>query len=148
MIPSVTGLVRDDDGRLLMMQRSDTRRWELPSGQIEPGEAPAQALVREVWEETGLVVRPERLVGVFGGREGFRFVYPHGDEIEVFVSVFECRVVGGALGNRDGEALDLRFFAWDEMPELIAGYPRELFAPGARPPAFQWKEEWLAPGSG
>jgi len=143
MVPSVSAIIRDDEGRILLMKRSDTGRWELPSGQLDPGEAPAEGLLREVFEETGLAVRPIRLAGVYGGREGFRFVYPHGDQIEVFVAVFECRVVGGTIGNRDGEATDVRFFPWDELPEFIAGYPRELFRPGADAPSFQWNEAWL-----
>jgi len=65
-------------------------------GAIDPGEAPAQAVVREVWEETGLRVVPERLVGVFGGLD-YRYTYPNGDEVETTVIMFECRPVDGEL---------------------------------------------------
>ena len=43
------------------------------------------------------------------------------------VALFECRVVGGSLGGLDGETLELRYFAPEEIPNLDAGYPRHLF---------------------
>jgi 8-oxo-dGTP pyrophosphatase MutT (NUDIX family) len=54
-----------------------------------PSENPAQAIVREVREETGLKVKPERIVGVFGGN-GFRLEYSNGDQVEYTVGLLEC----------------------------------------------------------
>lgn len=105
--PGVSALVRDDDGRLLLEHRADSGDWSLPGGAVDPSEAPAQALVREVREETGLVVRPRRLVAVIGPQ---LIVYPHGDRLEVTTSVFDCEVVGGRLAALDGESLELRYF--------------------------------------
>lgn len=136
LLPGVAGVVRDAGGAVLMHRGADDGRWSLPAGAIEPGESPAQAVVREVREETGLEVVPEQLLGVFGGT-GFRHVYPNGDEAEYTVVVFGCRVVGGRLEPRDGEALELRYFAPESMPPLRLRYPPELFqrsAPG--PPLF------------
>ncbi|HZG04795.1 MAG TPA: NUDIX domain-containing protein [Streptomyces sp.] len=48
-------------GRLLMVRVRGRDCWELPGGGIEPGETPRQAAVRELWEETGQTVAPERL---------------------------------------------------------------------------------------
>jgi 8-oxo-dGTP pyrophosphatase MutT (NUDIX family) len=142
-VPSIAAIVRDPAGRVLLQRRSDNGAWGLPAGAIDPGEAPALALVREVWEETGLVVAPERIAGVFGGADGFRFVYPNGDRIETTVVVFECRVLGGELGGRDDETIELRYFAPDEMPPLAAGYPRDLFGAAlGREAVFQWDPGW------
>jgi 8-oxo-dGTP pyrophosphatase MutT (NUDIX family) len=126
LVPGVAALVRDEAARVLLLRRADDGRWGLPAGAIDPGESPAQAVVREVREETGLVVRPTRVAGVFGGR-GFRHRYPNGDEAEYTVVVFDCEVTGGELGSRDGEALELRYFAADEIPQLRVRYPRALF---------------------
>jgi 8-oxo-dGTP pyrophosphatase MutT (NUDIX family) len=126
LLPGVAAIVRDDDERVLFMHRADDGRWGLPAGAIDPGESPAQAIVREVREETGLVVRPSRVAGVFGGL-GFRHRYPNGDEAEWTVTVFECEIVGGVLAPQDGEALELRYFAAEAAPTLQLPYPRTLF---------------------
>jgi 8-oxo-dGTP pyrophosphatase MutT (NUDIX family) len=57
-IPGVAAVIHDEAGRILLQQNTGDRVWSLPAGSIEPGEAPAQAVVREVWEETSLKVRP------------------------------------------------------------------------------------------
>jgi len=65
-IPCVGAVITDRAGRLLLIQRGhepEAGRWSLPGGRIEPGESDRQALVREVREETGLVVAPGRLIG-------------------------------------------------------------------------------------
>src|SRR3982750_2227707 len=110
LLPGVAAIVRDAEGRVLFMRRADDGRWGLPAGAVDPGESPAEAIVREVREETGLVVRPARVAGVFGGVR-FRHRYPNGDEAEYVAVVFDCEVSGGELASRDGEALDLRYFA-------------------------------------
>ena len=66
LLPSVSVLVRRDN-RCLFGRHRDSGRWVPPGGTCEPGETPAETGAREVWEETGLEVRPTRLLGVFGG---------------------------------------------------------------------------------
>lgn len=63
------GFVTDAQGRALVLQRSEGQflpgYWELPSGHVEAGEAPEQAALREVKEETGLIVSVGPLVSQF-----------------------------------------------------------------------------------
>jgi len=127
LVPSVTALIRDAQGRILLHRRSDNGEWDLPGGAIDPGETPAQALVREVWEETGLEVEPARIVGVFGGGSGFRSTYPNGDQVEYTDILFECRVLGGSLTAHDGEALEFRYFPPADLPAVSFAYPPDLF---------------------
>ena len=126
LLPGVSAIVRDAEERVLFMRRADDGRWGLPAGAVDPGETPAEAIVREVREETGLVVRATRVAGVFGGA-GYRHRYPNGDEAEWTVAVFDCDPIGGELAPRDGEALELRYFAPEEAPMLQLPYPRSLF---------------------
>jgi 8-oxo-dGTP pyrophosphatase MutT (NUDIX family) len=88
LIPAVAAIVRDEAGRVLLQQRHDDS-WSLPAGAMEPGESPTVAVIREVFEETGLQVRPSRIAAVVGG-SSCRVRYPNGDEVEYVVTVFDC----------------------------------------------------------
>lgn len=66
VIPCVGAVIKDADGRLLLVRRGHEPGkglWSLPGGRVEDGESDAEALVREVAEETGLAVTPGRLAG-------------------------------------------------------------------------------------
>ena len=66
LIGCVGAVIKDADGRLLLIRRGHEPGkglWSLPGGRIEDGETDAQAVVREVAEETGLAVTPGRLIG-------------------------------------------------------------------------------------
>jgi 8-oxo-dGTP diphosphatase len=69
MMPGAAAFIRNDQGEILLQRRSDTGQWVLPGGAIDPDEEPADAVVREVWEETRLKVVPDKLIGVYGGPE-------------------------------------------------------------------------------
>jgi 8-oxo-dGTP diphosphatase len=62
---SVAGVVVNSEGRVLVVRRRDTGRWEPPGGVLEPDETIEQGVVREILEETGVVVSVERLTGVY-----------------------------------------------------------------------------------
>src|SRR5215468_8681761 len=114
MLPGVAAVIRDAEGRVLVHERHDDGAWSLPAGAIEPGETPASAVVREAREETGLEVRPDRILGVFGWPR-LRHRYPNGDLVEYLVVVFRCEILGGALEARDGEATDFRWCTREEL---------------------------------
>ena len=142
LVPSAAAIVRDAGGRILVQRRSDNGAWSLPAGAVGPGEAPAQAAVREVWEETGLVVTPTALLGVYGG-EGFRTRYPNGDEVEYTVAVFACRPVDGRTPRpNDDESTAVAWAPPDAMPPLGLPYPPELFTHQGAAAMFDWRPEW------
>jgi len=138
LLPAVAALIRDGKGRILLQRRADDGRWNLPAGAIDPGESPDEAVVREVCEETGLEVRPVRVAGVFGGRDGFRHRYPNGDEVEFTAIVFECAVVGGSLDTGDEETAELGWFRLDARPPLSIEYPLEAMLSGG-PAVFRFR---------
>jgi 8-oxo-dGTP pyrophosphatase MutT (NUDIX family) len=78
-LSSATAVVLDERGRILLARRSDTGAWALPGGIIDPAEQPAHAVIREVFEETGVIAEPERLIEVAVSP---RFAYPNGDEVQ------------------------------------------------------------------
>jgi 8-oxo-dGTP pyrophosphatase MutT (NUDIX family) len=146
VLPSVTALVWNTDRQLLCLQQEEGGPWTLPGGIVDPEEAPAQALVREVWEETGVKIRPDRIVGVFGSTEGFRRTYANQDQVEFVDVVFECHAVGGRLECRDGEAVTVRYFEVSEIAALPIAYPVNLatLIGSSGEPIFHWDEKWLA----
>jgi 8-oxo-dGTP diphosphatase len=62
---SVAGVVVDEAGRVLVIQRRDNGRWEPPGSILERDETFEEGVVREVAEETGVTVEVERLTGVY-----------------------------------------------------------------------------------
>jgi 8-oxo-dGTP pyrophosphatase MutT (NUDIX family) len=133
LVPVAGALIRDAEGRVLLQHRTDGL-WGLPGGAIEPGETPAESIVREVREETGLEVVPERLTAVLGGPD-YRHRYGNGDKVELILILFDCRVVGGELRPQSDETRALRYLAPAEFPPLILPFPPELFAPRTEPGA-------------
>lgn len=124
MMPGVAAVILNAEGAILLQQRPDNRHWGLPGGAIEPGEEPAEALVREVREETGLEVVVERLTGVYGGAAGIG-QYPNGDRFAIINMTFVCRVVGGTLSGDPDETADLRYFPPDDLPEMLTPRHRQ-----------------------
>jgi 8-oxo-dGTP pyrophosphatase MutT (NUDIX family) len=113
--PAAGAAVFDERGRLLLQRRRDNGRWGLPGGALDTGESLAHTVQREVLEETGLRVRPVRLVGVYAGYE---LAYPNGDRVFPVAALFTCEAAGGALCADGDETAELRYFKRDEMPHL------------------------------
>jgi 8-oxo-dGTP pyrophosphatase MutT (NUDIX family) len=133
LLPSVAGIVRDEGGRLLLVQQRDDDIWSTPGGSIEPNETPADAVVREVWEETNLLVRPTRLLGVYGG-PAFVVRYPNGDETQYVSIIFECAVESGEARPDNDETTAARYFTFEEaasarLSPWLTGVLRMLFDP-------------------
>lgn len=135
LLPSVTAIVFGDGGEILLVRQRDGNVWSTPGGSIEPDETPADAVVRETWEETGLVVRPVALIGVFGG-PGFVVRYANGDETQYVMSVFSCSVESGELTGSNDEVTAARFVAEAEFRTLaVPPWTREVLPLCyARPP--------------
>ncbi len=114
----VAAIITDAQGRILLQRRSDNGRWGMPGGGVEIGESVAEAIVREVREETGLHVEVERLVGVYSDPKLQVVRYPSGDVVHYVSTVFACRILSGALQTCD-ETLELRFFAAAELPDDV-----------------------------
>ena len=114
MFPTVSAVVLNDRGEILLGQRSDNHQWSVIAGLIDPGEQPADALVREVLEETGVEVKIERVAGV----ALHQVVYPNGDHCHMVNTWFRCRAVGGEARVNDTESIAVGWFAPDALPEL------------------------------
>lgn len=114
LLPSAAVVIFDSNDRLLLGLHADRNIWVPPGGLIEPGESPADAAVRETWEETGLIVDPFEILGVFGGPDLF-VNYANGDQAAYIGVIFRARVVGGEHRPDGVEVLELRYFSKDEL---------------------------------
>jgi 8-oxo-dGTP diphosphatase len=124
VIPCVGAVIKDDQGRLLLIKRGHdpgAGLWSIPGGRIEPGETDAEALVREMREETGLAVQAGPLLGrvrrpVPGGQDS-----PAGaagqDSSVLDIRDYAATVTGGTLRPGD-DAAEARWVAVSELASL------------------------------
>jgi len=115
---AVGAAVGNDEGDLLLIQRSDSGFWLYPTGWADVGYSPSEVVVKEVLEETGIEAEPIRLIAVFDGmRRGFsRFPF--------YSLVFHCRATGGQLEPHPLECLQAGWFSKDRLPSPLAGAER------------------------
>ena len=103
---SVAGVIADDHGRALLIQRADNQRWEPPGGVLELGETIHEGLRREIKEETGLDIEPVALTGVYKNMNR-----------SIIALVFRCKITGGDLTITD-ETAAYRWTSADEVRDL------------------------------
>jgi len=128
-IPCVGAVIKDRDGRLLLIRRGHepgAGLWSLPGGRIEPGETDQQAVAREALEETGLAVQCRHLLGTAE--------LPGADGTVIHVSDYLAVVTEGELAAGD-DAAEARWVAAAEMDSLplTSGLAEHLAAWGAYP---------------
>jgi 8-oxo-dGTP pyrophosphatase MutT (NUDIX family)/GNAT superfamily N-acetyltransferase len=110
-------LVFNERNEVLLQLRSDTGKWGIPGGAMEPGESFEETARRELLEETGLYLKRLKFLDLLAG-EDYYFQYPNGDEIHNAIALYACDDWEGTLQMLDGESRELRFFALDNLPEL------------------------------
>lgn len=120
----VCAVIFNEDGRVLLTRRRDNNLWCLPGGGFETGETVSEAIIREVHEETGLVVEPLHLIGVYSDPHRMS-QYPDGNRYHLVVLSFRCQVVDGTPLTSTDETTDIGYFSPESLPELvIAHYER------------------------
>jgi 8-oxo-dGTP diphosphatase len=126
ILPAVSAVIFNDAGEVLLQKRKDTGKWCIISGHVEFGESVQEAMVREVWEETGVRCEVTRLIGVYSLPEYTTYFYP-GREVQYVVTYFQVRLleeIQEGLTNAESEA-----FAWfspDRLPEVDLVNPNWL----------------------
>ncbi|HVD54818.1 MAG TPA: NUDIX domain-containing protein [Propionibacteriaceae bacterium] len=121
LLPGVSAVVLRTDlepGRvhILLTRRSDTGRWSLPAGIVEPFEQPAAAILRELLEETRITADVERLALL---RTDPDVVYPNGDRCQFVAMCFRCRYVSGEAQVGDEESTEVAWFPADDLPNEL-----------------------------
>jgi 8-oxo-dGTP pyrophosphatase MutT (NUDIX family) len=126
--PMVMGdaLVINESGEILLIQRADSGLWAAPGGAFDVGETAAQGAVRECLEETGWLVEPTKLIGVYDSRLLETRVHQH-----VYHMSFLCRPLGQVAGTTafSGEAIAIDWFPESHLPPLDRGH--HIWVPNA-----------------
>ncbi|HYN68496.1 MAG TPA: NUDIX domain-containing protein [Ornithinibacter sp.] len=136
---AVRVLVLDEADRMLLFQDSDLgldpvlHWWVTPGGGVDPGESDLEAGVRELWEETGLVVRAGDLVGPLMTR-----LAVHGysdkvvDQVEVFYVVRVPAFEVDTTAHTEEEQLTVADIRWWSLEDLATTsedvWPRDVLA--------------------
>jgi len=103
----VFAAILDRDRRILCVRRAYApHNWTLPGGRVESNESPIEALVREVAEETGCIVEPGELIGVYAA--------PFKDDVVLF---FECILRSRGEWRPDAEIAEVAFRPEDDLPD-------------------------------
>ena len=98
--------------------RTDFNRWSIIGGALEYNETLEDALKREVFEETGLIIKNPELFRTYSGPDFFQ-IYPNGDQVNGVLVVYICREFHGELVCDQSESKELRFFPLDELPSNL-----------------------------
>lgn len=116
VVPSVVAIVRDDEGRVLMIHKTDNNRWALPGGGHEPGESISETVVREVKEETGFDVEVETITGIYTN-PGHVMAYDDGEVRQQFSIAFRAKLIGGEKRTSE-ESSEVEWLTPDEISRL------------------------------
>ncbi len=116
VVPSVTAVVTDDSGRLLLIHKTDNDLWALPGGGHDIGEFVAETVVREVREETGIEVEVVAVTGLYTD-PGHVMAYDDGEVRQQFSICFRARPVGGAVRTSE-ESKEVRWVDPADLDEL------------------------------
>jgi len=112
---AVGAVVGNDKGEILLVQRADSGWWLYPTGWADVGYAPAEVVVKEVLEETGIECEPIRPIAMLDGMQ-------MGARASFYSLVFLCRATGGELKAHPLETADVGWFSRDSLPSPLAGF--------------------------
>ena len=118
LLPSSAVLPVDEEGRVLLAWHAGaTDGWSVVGGAVDPGEAPAEAAIREAREEIGVEIQLGRLLDVLGGPD-YEVTYPNGDRTAYVCATYEATIIGGDPAPADGELAKVAWFTREELPTV------------------------------
>lgn len=111
----VYAFIRNKNNQILMVENHEGH-WSFPGGKVETGESLEKAVIREVEEETGLIIKPGKIVAINEGK------FLKRNHHAIFIT-FEGEIIGGIEGIRmPDEILHLQWFSMEEADKLVSYY--------------------------
>ena len=123
--PGPRAVILNQSREVLLIRRTDDDSWVMPAGGLELGESIWDALVREVLQETGLIVESATPFAIYT-EPRFWFTNAHGGEHQMLAVVFRVDRWSGNLRTQSDETQDARFFARMELPPVRPIYLETL----------------------
>ncbi len=112
---AVAALIFDEQGRILLFKHTYRKfEWGIPAGGLEHREQPADAIVREFLEETGMKLQVEKLLTAVSACEDHHLSM-----------VYLCKIAGGEF-KESHEISEIKYFPVDEMPAMMLTTEKEL----------------------
>lgn len=119
--PAARIIVENEKGQILIIERVDNGKMGLPAGGLEEGETIEECIIREVKEETGLVLLEVKVIGISSNPERESVLYPNGDQIQYFTIEFYSNNWEGAIGVIDtAEVKTAKFVKKSDLKYLPA----------------------------
>ncbi len=122
-ITIVAAVITNEKGELLLAKRNQPQtpeihgKWEFAGGGVDFGEDPVSSIKREVLEEIGVEIKVVRLLPkVISDIQKFN----NGDQLQVLVLSYECKITSGTPNPTDNEIAEIKFFPLDEIKNLEA----------------------------
>jgi ADP-ribose pyrophosphatase YjhB (NUDIX family) len=110
----VRSVIFNDNGEILLVKENVDGKWSLPGGWGDVGYSPSEVAEKEAWEETGLKVKAQKLLGVFDKKN-----HPHPPQAWYVYKLFIlCEIVGGTLAAHTQETSEVAFFTLENLPPL------------------------------
>jgi 8-oxo-dGTP pyrophosphatase MutT (NUDIX family) len=119
IVPAAVAFVQDDEGRVLLVQRSDNGLWAPPGGTQDVGEQLARTAERETLEETGYRVHVVDLIGVYSDPDHV-IAYDAGEVRQQFAISFRAELLGGEMET----STETPNVAW-VAPDEVRSYPMD-----------------------
>ena len=113
-------IIRNEEGKILLQERTDRNKWGLPGGCQELGENLRQTAVREAYEETGIELDSNKLILIdtLSG-ESRKNSYPNGDIVYNNTSLYLADITNNYKLKGDSETKRLEFFNTNDVPENL-----------------------------
>jgi 8-oxo-dGTP diphosphatase len=111
---TVDGIIIKDDEIILIKRKYEPYKnsWALPGGYVEYNEKTEDAIIREIFEETGIKTKINKLIGVYSDPKRD----PRGHTISI---IYELKIINGKIKSGD-DASEVDFFKFDDIPEKLS----------------------------